>query len=164
MPPKPRKALRTHALMRAREAPCFSFCKGVGRWAELTSTVQPQVCLCTLKWGGHRSKDDPHSPPGPAPDPLTERGTGDTAPFLGSRHHWAAVPRLLPPRALSNTGRAVQLQFPDFCLQPSGREHLHMITMCFGLYAKTSFYHRVLCHWDFPHTCPTAACQAGPSF
>lgn len=65
--------------------------------------------------------------------------------------------------SLSNTGKAVQLQFPHFCLQPTGREHLQLITMCFRIYAKTSFYHHIFCCGDFPHISPTASCQAGPS-
>lgn len=76
----------------------FLFLLWGGWWGELTSSVWAHVCWCTLKWGRHRSKDDPHSPPGPAPDPLAEQWTGDMAAFLGSRRHQTAVPRLLPPR------------------------------------------------------------------
>lgn len=66
-----------------------------------------------------------------------------------------------PPQPLSNTGRAVQLQFPDFCLQPTGREHLQSITMCFGLYAKTSFYHHIFCCGDFPVCAPLLHARQG---
>lgn len=45
-----------------------------GGWGELTNSEWPHVCLCTLKWGRHTSKDEPHSPPGPAPDPSQSEG------------------------------------------------------------------------------------------
>lgn len=108
-----------------------------------------------------QSEEDPHSSPGCAPDPLSEarvtRLLSWAAPPSSSSQ--ASPSPAAPPWPLSNTGKAMQLQFPDFCLQLAGREHLQLITMCFGLYAKPGFYHCIFCCGDFPHTCH----QAGPS-